>query len=118
MKLLFLLGFITLAHVNAACPYKVNGKWSCSAGTRPCGANPTVGWENKCSDQATCPNDCWSGSTCSECVCQDDHAADGFDQFGRQQCIEEKESVTHIVLLISYGAILTVLTGFFIRTVI
>lgn len=116
MKLLFLLGFVTLANVNGACPYKVGEVWSCSAGTRPCEA--IGGWGNKCSDQATCPNDCWSGSTCSECVCQDDHVANGLDQFGRQQCIEHKESATHILILISYGVILVVLSGFFIRTVI
>ena len=118
MRFIFLLGFITFAYATPTCPYQVGDMWSCGTGTRPCVANTVTGFKDKCPDQKSCSNDCWSGTTCKECVWQDKYLGNGLDQFDRQQCIENKEGVIHIVLFISYSVILVVLTGFFIRTLI
>lgn len=106
------------------CPYlvtndHVDGVWSCGSGTRPCSANAVAGWEDACpTTEAQCTDHCWTGSLCRECVCQDGLVPDTSNTDDRLECIEpESSNYTLLVSLASYGAILVLLLGFFVKTI-
>ena len=143
----------TLADTNP-CPYlvtndNVDGVWSCGSGTRPCSANVVVGWDDLCpTTEVECTQDCWTGSLCRECVCQDGLVPDTTNTADRLECIEpeaeavqeaepepeaeavqeaepepeaeavQEENNTLVIAMASYGAILLVLAGFFVKSIL
>ena len=118
----------TLADTNP-CPYlvtndNVDGVWSCGSGTRPCSANAVAGWDDLCpATEEECTQHCWTGS-CRECVCQDGLVPDTTNTDDRLECIEpeveavEEANNTLVISMASYGAILLVLVGFFVKSIL
>lgn len=121
--LVFITLNIAVLADTGSCPYK-NTVWSCNSGTRPCVANAVAGWDNLCpATEAECTEHCWSGSSCSECVCQDGLVPNITNTADRLTCMEstEKEpdgNYTMVALLSSYGAIVLVITGFIIKNIL